>query len=131
MKILVAEENDHNRGRLGKILQTDGHRVVEVGGVEEVLSTFSREAPDMVLISWDLGDAGAEASRQIKQQNHNRFVPVVFTTPMADEQELAEIAAEINRKLHRMVPEGHYCSTSLLAVDFEKSQLHFWNGGLP
>lgn len=131
MKILVAERDTANRGRLGKILQMDGHRVVEVDQVEDALPAFSREAPDMVLIGCDLGDAGAELSQQIKQQSQHRFVPVVFTTPMAGQHELDEIAAEINRKLYRMVPTGHFGSTSLLAVDFEKSQLHFWNGGLP
>lgn len=131
MKILVAERNAVNRGRLVKMLQADGHRVVEVGEVEEVLPLFSQDAPDMVLIGCDLGDAGAELSQQIKQQSRHRFVPVVFTTPMADAHALEEVAAGINRKLYRIQPTGHFCATSLLAVDFEKSQLRFWNGGLP
>jgi len=131
MKLLVAERNVENRRHLGRLLQADGHRVVEVDGVEDVLPSFAREAPDMVLIGYDLGDAGTELAQQIKQQSQHRFVPVVFTTPMAGDHELEEIAAEINRKLYRTLPAGHFCATSLIAVDFEKSQLHFWNGGLP
>ncbi len=131
MKLLVAESNAENRHRLGGLLQADGHRVVEVDDVEQVLPAFIREAPDMVLIGCDLGDSGTALAQQIKHQSQHRFVPVVFTTPMTDEHELEEIAAEINRKLYRTLPAGHFCSTSLIAVDFEKSQLRFWNGGLP
>lgn len=44
---------------------------------------------------------------------------------------LPEIAAEINAKLHTVLPTGYFCATCLLAMDAECSEVEVWNGGLP
>ena len=45
--------------------------------------------------------------------------------------EVADIAAEINRKLYNMLPTGHFCAACIAEVDFEQALIHVWNGGLP
>lgn len=44
---------------------------------------------------------------------------------------ITEIAAEINAKLHRVLPTGYFCSSSLLSLDAARSEVEIWNGGLP
>jgi len=44
---------------------------------------------------------------------------------------LGEIAAEINRKLHRLLPTGHFCAATLVSLDIERCQLEAWIGGQP
>lgn len=44
---------------------------------------------------------------------------------------IAEIAREINRKLHMLLPTGHFCSASLICLSPESDELTLWNGGLP
>ncbi len=44
---------------------------------------------------------------------------------------LGEIAAEINRKLHHLLPTGNFCAATLLALKPLDSQIELWNGGLP
>jgi serine phosphatase RsbU (regulator of sigma subunit) len=44
---------------------------------------------------------------------------------------IGEIAAEINRKLRRLLPTGQFCSASLLSILPRTNRLEVWNGGLP
>lgn len=44
---------------------------------------------------------------------------------------IGDIASEINRKLHRLLPMGQFCSASLLSIAPEINSVEVWNGGLP
>lgn len=44
---------------------------------------------------------------------------------------IGEIAAEINRKLHWLLPIGQFCSASLLSISPRANRVEMWNGGLP
>ncbi len=44
---------------------------------------------------------------------------------------IGEIAAEINRKLRRLMPIGQFCSASLLGISPRINRVEVWNGGLP
>ena len=44
---------------------------------------------------------------------------------------IQEIATEINRKLRRMLPTGHFCAACLLSINQEDEGMEIWNGGLP
>jgi serine phosphatase RsbU (regulator of sigma subunit) len=44
---------------------------------------------------------------------------------------IGEIAAEINRKLRRLLPMGQFCSASLLSISPSTNRVEVWNGGLP
>ncbi len=42
-----------------------------------------------------------------------------------------EILREANRKLQGMLPKGYFCCAMLVAFNFRKGTVEFWNGGLP
>lgn len=44
---------------------------------------------------------------------------------------IGEIAVEINRKLHQLLPTGHFCAASLVSISPLKDRMEIWNGGLP
>ena len=44
---------------------------------------------------------------------------------------IAEIATEINNKLKRMLPTGHFCAACLISINQAAQGLEIWNGGLP
>ena len=44
---------------------------------------------------------------------------------------VSEIANEINRKLKRILPTGHFCAACLISINRESQGLEIWNGGLP
>lgn len=44
---------------------------------------------------------------------------------------IADIAAELNRKLHAVLPWGSFCAACLIGIDPAARSLEIWNGGLP
>lgn len=44
---------------------------------------------------------------------------------------LGQIAAEINRKLHLLLPTGYFCAATLVSLDIAGRQLEAWVGGQP
>ena len=42
-----------------------------------------------------------------------------------------EIAAEINHKLKRILPTGHFCAACLMSINQDEQGMEIWNGGLP
>jgi len=44
---------------------------------------------------------------------------------------LGEIAAEINRKLHMLLPIGHFCAATLVSLDVLRASMEVWIGGQP
>lgn len=44
---------------------------------------------------------------------------------------IGDIAGEINRKLHRLLPTGQFCCASLLSISPRANRVETWNGGLP
>lgn len=55
----------------------------------------------------------------------------IFYAMAAKGLPLAEIAAEINRKLHRILPVGHFCAATLLCLDPRQRHAEVWQGGQP
>ena len=43
----------------------------------------------------------------------------------------AEILRESNRKLHSILPQGYFCCAMMIACNFRKGTIEYWNGGLP
>jgi CheY-like chemotaxis protein/anti-sigma regulatory factor (Ser/Thr protein kinase) len=58
-------------------------------------------------------------------------VAEVFYTMTAKGFSIAAIAAELNRKLGRLMPTGHFLVACLAAVDLPRRTVHVWNGGCP
>jgi serine phosphatase RsbU (regulator of sigma subunit) len=44
---------------------------------------------------------------------------------------IGEIAAEINLKLHNLMPTGQFCAASLISITPQANRIEVWNGGLP
>lgn len=44
---------------------------------------------------------------------------------------ISDIAAEINNKLKRILPTGHFCAACLISVNQDQQSMEIWNGGLP
>lgn len=42
-----------------------------------------------------------------------------------------DILREANRKLGTILPKGYFCCATLLALNFHKGTIEYWNGGLP
>ncbi|MCP5200926.1 MAG: serine/threonine-protein phosphatase [Gammaproteobacteria bacterium] len=55
----------------------------------------------------------------------------VFQAMAAKGLDIATIAAELNAKLHRLLPASHFCCAVLGRLAADRRRLEMWNGGLP
>jgi len=55
----------------------------------------------------------------------------VFLAMAAKGLALDSIAAELNSKLHQLLPVGYFCCAVLLELSADHRTLHVWNSGLP
>lgn len=55
----------------------------------------------------------------------------VFFSMVEAEQDVEHVASAINKKLFGMLPTGHFCSTCLISVEFDKPLITMLNCGLP
>lgn len=55
----------------------------------------------------------------------------VFYSMTAKGFSLAQIVRECNRKLGSVLPPGYFCCATALMLDFNRSTVEVWNGGLP
>ena len=90
LRILIADDSDSDRLILKTLLTRLGHEVLDVANGLDAVSTFQREAPDLVLLDalMPIMD-GMEAARQIRLLAGERLVPLVFLTSLSEAGALA------------------------------------------
>lgn len=85
MRILIAEQNPIGRNQLTRMLELDGHEVLQAGSWGEALALFTARQPDLVLLEPVLPDAdGHHCVPELKRLSPNRFVPVILVTSISD-----------------------------------------------
>lgn len=68
LRLLLVEDDVHNRAGLGKLLEMDGLRVIAVGSGEEALEQISSAKPEAILLDIGLpGIDGHETCRRLRQ----------------------------------------------------------------
>ena len=83
--ILIADDDEISARYLKRLLTREGHQVSVVSTADEVLELCRTQPPDVVVIDLLTPEGrGFEVCRQLKQQPHTRFVPVVIVTSDAD-----------------------------------------------
>jgi two-component system, HptB-dependent secretion and biofilm response regulator len=54
-----------------------------------------------------------------------------FSAMANDSMDLPAIATEVQKKLKRLLPTGHFLSAVLLKFDFARRSVEIWHGGIP
>ena len=91
LNVLVVDDEPISRKLILTILDKDGHNVLEAENGKEGVDVYERERPDIVImdILMPVMD-GYEATRIIKRQSGESFVPVICLTALEDEVSLAK-----------------------------------------
>ncbi len=83
-KILLVEDNEMNRDLLSRRLRRNGYEVVVAVTGREALTQARTVAPDLILMDLSLPEIdGWEATRQLKQNQATRRIPVIALTAHA------------------------------------------------
>ena len=91
MRVLVAESNLTGRNQLTRMLELDGHEVLQAGTCRELLAQFPEFNPDLVLLESALSEtAGHCNATNIKRLRPDRFIPVILVTEISNGITLAK-----------------------------------------
>lgn len=91
INILIVDDDSTNRFVLQTMLQKAGHNVYAAADGFEAVEIYKSERPDLVLMDVMMpGMDGFEATKKIKAEVVDDYVPVIFLTALSDEQALAK-----------------------------------------
>ncbi|MGM0553866.1 MAG: SpoIIE family protein phosphatase [Pseudomonadota bacterium] len=88
-RVLVVDDDPHNRRLLRLMLAQSGYEIEEVTGGQEAIDACRTSLPDLILMDVMMpGVDGYQATRVIKEEAGEWFVPVIFLTALDDEESL-------------------------------------------
>jgi DNA-binding response OmpR family regulator/anti-sigma regulatory factor (Ser/Thr protein kinase) len=88
LKILVVDDTPTNLVLIAKFVAQLGHSALLARSGQEALERFQAESPDMVLMDVMMpGMDGMETTRRIRKISDGRWVPVIFLSAKAQEQD--------------------------------------------
>src|SRR5688500_10553866 len=85
MRILVVDDEAHNRELMVLMLQGQGYALAEAATGEEALAMVAKEPPDLILLDVMMpGMNGYEVATQLKSASETRNIPVIMVTALHD-----------------------------------------------
>jgi diguanylate cyclase (GGDEF)-like protein len=91
MKVLLAEDSLTMMITTSKIITNSGHEVIPARDGKEALSLYSSENPDLVLLDIEMPElTGFEVAEKIRADNTNKWIPIIFLTGYADDENLSK-----------------------------------------
>jgi signal transduction histidine kinase len=97
-RVLVVDDEAHNRELLHDLLAAQGHEVLEAADGKEALRVATEHVPDVVLLDVMMPELdGFEVCRRLKAQASTAALPILMVTALADrENRIQGIAAGAN-----------------------------------
>ena len=88
IKILAVDDNIVNIKVLSQYLLKQGYEVITAESGEEAIEKFKTEHPDIILMDIMMGGMnGLEATAQIKALSGEKWIPVIFMSALASEED--------------------------------------------
>jgi len=89
-KALIVDDEVTNRVILKSLLKKQGYQTIEAVDGQQAIDMFRSENPNIIFMDVMMpGVDGYDATRQIKSESGNRFIPIIFVTAMSDEESLS------------------------------------------
>jgi DNA-binding response OmpR family regulator len=90
-RILIVDDDEQIRESLGKVLRTEGYKVMLAADGQEGIGIFDTRRIDLVLLDLNLpGNGGWEVFGALTSSNP--FLPIIIITGREDQQDLAILA---------------------------------------
>ena len=130
LTILLADDDNSLRQMLGRVLEKQGHRTLEVPNGEIAIETFRNNSVDMVILDVDMGEGltGFEVCKKMREDPYGASIPIIFLTGMGREEDLVrgfqegaddfirkpfslpEFLARVNAQIERLKRQSHRAS---------------------
>ena len=90
MKVLLAEDSLTVMLTTSAIIKKSGHQVIQARDGKQALELYTSEEPDLVLLDVEMPEFnGFEVAEKIRAMNNEIWVPIIFLTGFADDENLS------------------------------------------
>ncbi|TDI65693.1 MAG: response regulator [Alphaproteobacteria bacterium] len=97
-KILIVEDNELNMKLFHDLLEAYGYTTVQTRDGRDALELARKHRPDLIVLDIQLPEiSGLEVTRQLKEDEELKSIPVIAVTAFAmkgDEQKIRECGCE-------------------------------------
>lgn len=141
MKILIADDNNVERLILSRVLEAEGHEVIQAETGTQAIDFYFENSPSLVFLDVLMPDIdGYEVASAIKKGQVSRWVPIIFLTSLTDAYELAKcieyggddfVSKPINRIIIKAKVDAFARISALYeTIEKQKSEIQFHNDHL-
>ncbi|HNZ66138.1 MAG TPA: response regulator, partial [Planctomycetota bacterium] len=90
--ILIVDDEERLRKMVRRLLESQGHKVMEAATGEEAIQIFRNSTPDMAVLDVNLGPgmSGFEVCRNIRKDPYGVSIPIIFLTGEDSETDLLQ-----------------------------------------
>lgn len=90
--ILIADDEKNLRQMLRRILEAQGHHIIEAENGEEALVMFCAHGPDMAILDVNMGEGmnGFETCGRLREDPYGMSIPILFLTGMGKEEDMLQ-----------------------------------------
>jgi two-component system, sensor histidine kinase and response regulator len=110
-RILIVDDERHNRNLLEAMLAPEGYVLLSAGSGEDALAIVDEQPPDLILLDVMMaGMDGYEVARRIKGQSITKNIPIVMVTALGDHNaRMLGLSAGAEDFLTKPVDRGELC----------------------
>ena len=138
IKILIADDNNIERLILSKVLENEGHEVVQAETGNQAIEFFFKHNPSLVFLDVLMPDLdGYDVAKAIKKDEGQRWVPIIFLTSLTDAHDLAKcidcggddfVSKPINRIIIKAKVDAFSRISNLYeTIENQKTEIEFHN----
>jgi len=138
LKILIADDNNVERLILSRVLEAEGHQVVQAETGNEAIDYYFEHSPALVFLDVLMPDIdGYEVASAIKKGQQTRWIPIIFLTSLTDAYDLAKcieyggddfVSKPINRIIIKAKVDAFARISKLYeTIESQKSEIQFHN----
>ena len=138
MKILIADDNNVERLILSRVLEAEGHQVIQAETGTQAIDYYFEHSPSLVFLDVLMPDIdGYEVASAIKKGQHTRWIPIIFLTSLTDAYDLAKcieyggddfVSKPINRIIIKAKVDAFARISKLYeTIETQKSEIQFHN----
>ena len=130
-RILIVDDNEHNRAILAARLGANGYATAEACDGVEALEMVRSETPDLILLDVSMPRMdGLEACRRLRSDPKVGFVPVILVTARSDSKDVvAGLEAGADEYLAKPIDQHASCARPIDAADQGTARSHQAAGG--
>lgn len=90
--ILIADDENRLRQMLRRILEGQGHQIVEAENGEVAVQMFRANSPDMAILDVDMGEgmSGFDVCKVLRDDPYGASIPILFLTGMGKQEDLLQ-----------------------------------------